>query len=427
MNMLQLSSRSLRAKPAATAVSLLLLSLGVAIISILFLLNQQLEEKFQRNIQGIDMVVGAKGSPLQLILSAVFQIDYPTGNIPLKEARGLQRNRLVERAIPLAYGDSYQGFRIVGSEASYLGLYDAEMVEGAIWEAPFEVVLGSRVAAETDLGVGDSFFSAHGMVAGAAEHEEHPFRVTGILEPSGTVLDGLILTSLESIWEVHNHSAEPEKPQESGESQGAGGAGQQQVHEGEQHEGKQQEAEQEEEREITAMLIKFRGPMGLVMLPRQINQRTSMQAAVPAVEITRLFSLLGIGIELLKAIAYAIITIAGLSFFLSLYNSLRERKYELALMRSMGASRFKIFSLLVLEGILLSVFGYVLGLLLGHAGLALLSNLAAGAYGYDFEFLSITEEEGWLGIAVLLIGFIAAFFPAVKAIRTPISETLSQG
>lgn len=410
MNMLQLSSRSLVARPSATAVSLLLLTLGVAIISILFLLNQQLEEKFERNIQGIDMVVGAKGSPLQLILSAVFQIDYPTGNIPLREAKSLQRNRLVERAIPLAYGDSYQGFRLVGSEPSYLELYGAEMAEGTIWNAPFEVVLGSRVAAETGLKVGDSFFSAHGMVAGAAEHEEHPFQVVGILEPSGSVLDGLILSSLESIWAVHDHT------EKTGGSAEVGAAAQEE----------EPEAEQEQEREITAMLIKFRGPMGLVMLPRQINQRTNMQAAVPAVEITRLFSLLGIGLDLLKAIAYAIITIAGLSFFLSLYNSLRERKYELALMRSMGASRFKIFSLLVLEGILLSIFGYVLGLVLGHAGLAMLSHLAAGDYGYEFEFMRIIKEEWWLGIAVLLTGFIAALIPALKAIRTPISETLSR-
>jgi putative ABC transport system permease protein len=396
MNTLQLSAKSLRAKPAATAVSLLLLTLGVAIISLLFVLNQQLEEKFQKNISGIDMVVGAKGSPLQLILSAVFQIDYPTGNIPLKEALNLRRNRLVERAIPLAYGDSYQGYRLVGTEKSYLELYDASLEQGNVWNEPFDVVLGAQVAELTGLSVGDTFFSAHGMVAGAGEHDEHPFKVTGILAPSQSVLDGLILTAVESIWQVHAHA---------GGEEAAGG--------------------EETAQELTALLVKFRSPMGMVMLPRQINQRTSMQAAIPAMEINRLFSLLGIGLDLLKAIAYAIILIAGLSFFLSLYNSLKERQYELALMRSMGASRAKLFSLVMLEGILLSICGYVLGIIFGHAGLALVSSLAEGAYGYQFDVFRLNEGELWLGIAVLLTGALAAFIPAMRAIRTPISETLA--
>lgn len=396
MNIFKLSVKSLKAKPAATGVSLLLLTLGVAIISLLFMLNQQLEEKFQKNIRGIDMVVGAKGSPLQLILSAVFQIDYPTGNIPLKEARNLQRNRLVQQAIPLAYGDSYQGYRIVGTEENYLQLYEAGLDQGSLWRAPFEVVLGSQVAAKTGLALGDAFYSAHGMVAGAGEHDEHPFKVVGILTPSQSVLDGLILTAVESIWQVHAHAGEEEAA-----------------------------ADAEQERELTALLVKFRSPMGMVMLPRQINQRTSMQAAIPAMEINRLFSLLGIGLDLLKAIAYAIILIAGLSFFLSLYNSLKERKYELALMRSMGASRAKLFSLVMLEGVILSICGYVLGIVLGHAGLALLSGMAEGAYGYRFDPFMLAEEEAWLGLAVLLIGFLAAFIPALRAIRTPISETLA--
>lgn len=398
MNIFKLSVKSLKAKPAATGVSLLLLTLGVAIISLLFMLNQQLEEKFQKNIRGIDMVVGAKGSPLQLILSAVFQIDYPTGNIPLKEARNLQRNRLVQQAIPLAYGDSYQGYRIVGTEESYVKLYEAGLEQGSLWKAPFEVVLGSQAAAKTGLALGDTFFSAHGMVAGAGEHDEHPFKVAGILAPSQSVLDGLILTAVESIWQVHAHA---------GEEEAVAGA--------------------EQERELTALLVKFRSPMGMVMLPRQINQRTSMQAAIPAMEINRLFSLLGIGLDLLKAIAYAIILIAGLSFFLSLYNSLKERKYELALMRSMGASRAKLFSLVMLEGVILSICGYVLGIVLGHVGLVLLSGLAEGAYGYQFDAFMLAEEEAWLGLAVLLIGFLAALIPALRAIRMPISETLAGG
>ena len=409
MNLLQLSAKSLQSKPAASGISLLLLSLGVAIISLLFLLQNQVEEKFNKNISGIDMVVGAKGSPLQLILSAVFQLDNPTGNISLKEAKALQRNRLVAKAIPLAYGDSYQGFRIVGTEESYLSLYESSIARGKAWNTPYEVVLGSQVAKATGLEVGDTFYSAHGLVQGAPEHDEHPFVVSGILEHSNSVLDGLILTGLETVWQVHAHS--PASPAEEGAHHP--------------NEATEKEAPENEDMEITAMLIKFRGPMGMVMLPRQINERSNMQAAVPAIEVNRLFQLLGIGVDLLKTIAYAIIFIAGFSFFLSLYNSLRERKYELALMRSMGASRSKIFSLLLLEGLLLSLTGYLIGILIGHLGLLLISNYSANSYGYQFELFRITKEEIILAGGVLLLGIFAATIPAIKAIRTPISETLS--
>ena len=399
MNLVQLSTKSLRHKPASTAVSLLLLSLGVAIISLLLLLNSQLEEKFQRNISGIDMVVGAKGSPLQLILSAVFQIDYPTGNISLEEAQKLQKNRMVKNAIPLAYGDSYQGYRIVGTEPTYLTLYNAELAAGKIWEQPFEVVLGSQVSKTSALQLGDKFYGAHGLIAGAEAHDEQSFKVVGILEPSNTVLDGLILTGLESVWAVHEHTAD-QAPSAAAQQEDAG-------------------------KEITAMLVSFRGPMGLVMLPRQINERTSMQAAVPSLEITKLFQLLGVGIQIFRAIGVAIICIAGLSFFLSLYHSLQERKYELALMRSMGASGSKVFGLVLMEGILLSLAGYVLGLVLGHTGLFLLNLLSAEGKGYKFSFLMLLREELWLGLMVLFIGILAAIIPALKALRTPIADTLT--
>ena len=409
MNLLRLSAKGLQSKPAASGISLLLLSLGVAIISLLFLLTKQLEEKFQKNISGIDMVVGAKGSPLQLILSAVFQIDNPTGNISLQEVKGLQRNRLVAKAIPLAYGDSYQGFRVVGTEESYLSLYEASFARGKAWTTTYEVVLGSEVTKATGLQLGDTFYSAHGLVQGAPEHDEHSFVVSGILEQSNSVLDGLILTGLETIWQIHGHPAGNPQNEE------AHNSGRETA----------DESPENKDRQITAMLIKFRGPMGMVMLPRQINERSNMQAAVPAIEINRLFQLMGIGVDLLGMIAYAIIVIAGFSFFLSLYNSLRERKYELALMRSMGASRSKIFSLLILEGLLLSLVGYLIGILIGHLGLLFISKYSASSYGYQFDLLQITREEMILAGGVLLLGLFAAIIPAIKAIRTPISETLS--
>ncbi|MEM7659543.1 MAG: ABC transporter permease, partial [Bacteroidota bacterium] len=189
MNLFILSWKNLIAKPLSAGMSLLLLALGVSIISLLLLLNERLESNFLRNLQGIDMVVGAKGSPLQLILASVYHIDNPTGNIPLSEAESLMKHPLVKKAIPLAYGDNYQGYRILGTDTSYLSHYEVQLSEGRVWDEPFEVVIGGKVAERMGLEVGSEFFSAHGLTDANDVHDSHPFTVVGILESNGTVAD----------------------------------------------------------------------------------------------------------------------------------------------------------------------------------------------------------------------------------------------
>ena len=148
-------------------------------------------------------MVGAKGSPLQLILSSVYQADFPTGNIPLAEAERWRRHPLVESAIPLALGDNLAGFRIVGTEHAYAEHYGASLAAGRLWQAPFEATIGARVAADTGLAAGDRFVGSHGLAGGGAEHGAHAYTVVGVLAPSASVLDRLVLTPIESVWEVH--------------------------------------------------------------------------------------------------------------------------------------------------------------------------------------------------------------------------------
>ena len=291
-------------------------------------MRESLDDSFKKNIKGIDMVIGAKGSPLQLILSSVYHIDNPTGNIPQSEAEKLKKHPLVEQGIPLAFGDNYKGYKILGTTAEYVELYEGKIAEGKLWENDFEVVLGGVLAEILDLKIGDEFFSSHGLVGDINAHEDHAFTVVGIVEKSGTVLDQLILTGLESIWGVHEeHGHEEEEEQDHGEGEEHNHA------EGEEHD---HDHAEEKERDITSMLIKFRSPMGMMQLPRMVNSETSMQAALPAIEVNRLFDLFAVGIQLIRGIAIAIMIISGISIFISLYNNLLDRKYELALMRSLG-------------------------------------------------------------------------------------------
>jgi len=212
MNLLKLSWKYLMAKPLATLLSVVLVALGVSLTSILFLLNKQFQDRLYKNIEGIDLVVSAKGSPLQMILSSVYQIDAPTGNIPLKESFVVTKNPFVEKAIPLAMGDTYKGYRIVGTDSQYLKHFDVAVIEGKHFEQDLEVTVGARCADKLGLKVGDTFYGSHGFVKdGGHTHETYAYEVVGILEKSNKVVDQLILTNVASVWRMHeDHAHEDE-------------------------------------------------------------------------------------------------------------------------------------------------------------------------------------------------------------------------
>ncbi len=401
-------------KPWNTGLSLLLLSLGVGIISLIMLVSQQIQMQLKSSTAGIDMVVGAKGSPLQLILSSVLHIDDPTGNISLQEAEKLIKNPLVASGIPLAYGDNFEGFRIVGTQHAYAQLYKAEVQQGHLFENAFEVTIGAQVAQKLNLGIGDVFTSAHGLDAsGAGDHHQHPYKVVGIFEPTQKIIDQLILTSLQSVWDSHH------------EEESASIALSESKHEHDHDENHQEHNNEHQDKEITAMLIKFRSPMGMVQLPRQINEQTKMQAALPQFEISRLITLMGVGTDALTLLAIAIIIVAGLSVFISLYNALSERLYEMAFLRIHGATRWQLAGLVIQEAIVLVVCGFIMGILGSRIGLYIIASLFEDNYQYHLVQFTILPDEFLLGIACIVLGFVASLLPAIRAFTINISKTLS--
>nr|WKN34740.1 FtsX-like permease family protein [Tunicatimonas sp. TK19036] len=415
MNLFALSWSYIKTKPLNTFLNILLLALGIAIITVLLLASKQVERSLTQNSRGIDLVVGAKGSPLQIILSSIFHIDYPTGNISLTEARQLSRNRLVRNTIPMALGDSYQGYRIVGTNHEYASLYEAAVAQGSLWEHPLEVTLGAAAAQQLGLSVGNIFTSSHGLADdGINVHDEQQFKVAGVLAPTQTVIDNLILTAVESVWQVHDtheaDSAEAHTDHRANETsitlEGLPEGG--------------------PDDEITSLLVQFRSPMAAVQLPRYINERTNMQAASPPFETARLFSLIGVGVDMLQGFAYVIIVIAALSIFIALYNSLKARRYDLAIMRSLGASQQKLFTHVILEGFIITLVGCISGLLLGHLVLYVATQWYARPGQLGISPFQFAPEELWILLASLLVGVIASLIPAVNAYRTNISEVLAE-
>jgi putative ABC transport system permease protein len=411
MNLFALVFAYLKARPLNTLLNILLLSLGIAMITILLLFNNQMQAKIADNTKGIDLVVGAKGSPLQLILCNVFHIDFPTGNINLQEADRLAKHRLVKNAIPLALGDSYQNYRIIGTTHAYAELYKAELAQGDLWQNEMEVTVGATVAKLLNLKIGDTFASAHGLSAEGHAHEEHPFVVKGILKPANNVIDNLILTNIASIWHVHEHSEEDNqevKPDSLSASVLVPSV-----------------LASDSTREITSLLLKYRNPIAAIQLPRYINNQTNMQAASPSFEAARLFSILGVGIEALTGFAYVLIFISGLSIFLALYNSLKERKYDLAIMRSMGASRSKLVWATQLEGVTLTICGSVLGVTLGHLVLYLFTTLVTESQTAGINAFVFYSEELYLLVGSIVLGIICSLIPSWQAYRTDIHKVLA--
>lgn len=416
MNIFILVWSYLKAKPLNTVLNIVLLALGIAVITVLLLFNKQLEEKISSNAKGIDLVVGAKGSPLQLILCNIFHIDFPTGNINLEEAEQISHSRLIKKAVPLALGDSYQSYRIVGTTHEYAKLYHLELAQGEWWNQELEATVGAHVSEGLKLKVGDTFQSTHGLTEGGSGHEEQKFIVKGILKRTNTVADNLILTSIETVWHVHEHAAADSTEHEDHARHDSTFVASHLIptHEA-----------GDSTKEVTSLLIQYRSPMAAIQLPRMINGDSKLQAASPAFETARLFSILGVGVDILTGFAFVLIFISALSVFIALYNSLKERRYDLAIMRSMGASKAKLFINVLLEGAALTFLGSIFGLLLGHGVLVLLGAAVEETQKAGITGLVFYSAEWIILAGSLLLGIVCALIPAVQAYRTDISKVLA--
>src|SRR5207248_439320 len=282
--------------------------------------------------------------PIQLMLAGIFHLDVPTGNISLKSAQELAKDPLIRRVIPLSIADSFRGFWIMGTTPDYIDLYHGALASGRAWNDRMQAVFGATVADRTGLGVGDRFVGSHGLAEGGPIHGDSIYRVTGILKPTGTVLDRLVLVNSESVWFVHEGNiTDPEEKKVI-----------------------------EDERQVTVLLVQYATPLAAVSLPRKINSETNMQAASPAYETARLFRMIGVGADVIRAFGGVVLATAALSLFIALYHALNERAYDIAVLRTLGARPSSIAWMLMLEALILAVLGGVLGLLLAHGLAAIL-------------------------------------------------------
>jgi len=480
--MISLALAYLRDRPLTTALNVLLLAISVAMLVLLLQLGKQASERFERDARGVDLVVGAKGSPLQLILSSVFHVDQPTGNIPYSSLALLRRDPAVARAVPLALGDNFVGFRIVGTDESFADLYSTKLAQGRNFDAPLETVLGASVAAQTGAELGQKFVGSHGLQdeEGAEQGHDHaPFETIGILEPTGTVVDRLILTSYETVWDVlgiehdhgHHHDDEAEGEhegddhddhEEHGDHDHDGHddhgddhdshdhEGDHDDHVGHDHDGEKDAHDHDEEsapstaegsrtgpeilqaegngleQELTALLVTYRNASGAIRIPWLISRQTEMQSAVPATETARLLELLGASLDGIRLFAWLLALTGGLAVFVALLHMARSREGDLALLRVMGATRVQVFATLIMEGVITAALGAVLGWLLAHGLIMFAKSNFATLADLGLQAWQVQPAEAFLVMAVLAIGALAALIPAWRVFNLDPARVLAR-
>ena len=421
--------------------SIMLTAFGVSIALLISQFGNHIQNRINLDGQGIDIVVGAKGSPLQLILSSVYHIDIPTGNIAYSQAKKIMNNPQIKESIPLALGDNWRGFRIVGTTTNYIRHYDMSLSTGRYWDQNFEVVVGSSV----NLDIGDEFMGVHGLLEDGSSHEEHKYNVVGILKPSGTVIDRLILTSLNSVLDIHGLHKVDNSFEKNHEHQHDHEHHKEEHHDVHEHDHDKEKHKNEDENhhkhskndketyktnelgssEITALLIKTKSPIANINLPRSINRESSLQAANPALEINRLISLFGIGSKSFAILSLILILIASLNIFSGLASNLENRMGDLAVLRAVGFSKKRIFKIIVLEGILVVLIGIILGILIGFLLFSILTHniftlqTTNASLIFNLDFILII-------LFVFFAGLIAAIFPAYRGSKISIANQLSR-
>ena len=450
MNDINFIYYSLKSRWLNSSLSIFLTAFGLAIAIIVNQFSYHFDNRLKNDGKNIDIVIGAKGSPLQLVLSTVYHIDIPTGNISYNKVKKYLNSPQIEYSIPLALGDNWNGYRIVGTNYDYIKHYKGQLEDGREWNKNFEIVAGSSVKIE----INDEIKGAHGLVDTGIVHSDEKYKVVGILKPTGTVIDRLLFTSLNSVLEIHNlhhldekddheHHNEESKEDHHQEESKEDHHDHHEHHKeeiikkdnhhiddhsknDEKHEHTQKEATDVfDEQNITAFLIKTNNPIANINLPRLINKESSMQAANPAFEITRLSSMLGIGSKGFKFLSIILIIIAALSVFSGLAGNLENRLKDLAVLRAIGYTKQRIFKIITLEGGVITFLGIIVGISISLISFNILATFITPLSMTGISF-TLTKDFFLIMLLVLLSGIFAAVFPAYRGSKISVAKQLSE-
>lgn len=436
MSLWKIAWRSIQQRSFSSALTALSMSLGVGLVVAVLVIHGVISQSFQRGVQGYDLIVGAKGSRLDLVLSTVFHLGRPTARIPNRTyyalITGSKYSGDIRLAIPVCMGDTFKGFRVIGTTPQ---MFDLEYADGKRYEFqktpdgtpgrnfslsdPTEAVIGSVVSEKTGLKLGDTFRPVHGDRSG---HEHDPFKVVGVLAPTGTPNDRGVFVNIRGFYSMHPAEGQSAKEKDS--------------HAGHDHgddDHDHADANASEwiplDQDVTSILLILKDvdPMRRVQLPRLMDRDPDLniQAVSPAEEVSRLFEGVVGNVQLILLILAALIVIvAGIGILVSMYNSMAERRHEIAIMRALGARRGTVMLIVLFESILLAMGGGLLGVALGHGLTGLLGPWIAEYTGVTVSALQFQTGELVLIPALVLLATVVGYLPAVIAYRTDVAQSL---
>jgi putative ABC transport system permease protein len=403
MSFVALAFAYLRRRWGQALLSIFVGALGIAAVATAIVGFDALPQAARRAWGGIDLVVGPKGSALDLVLCCALHVSEPRGLVPMKAAMSAVGNPMIRAAAPIALGDNVDGWRIMGSTPAILAVYRAGIASGQMWTDKLQAVIGASAARALNFKLGDSFVGAHGLAAGGESHDKFPYKVVGILAPTGSALDRLVLTDIETVRYVHVEQAKAEIAEKGSTDE---------------------ENVADLPNGATAVVASYRVPTAAAFMPRQIDATDNLSAASPTLEIARLIGFVRPLTIAVTGLGLLLVVIAASGAAIGLMATMNTRTRDLALLRALGASPGKIAMVAFAEASMIMAAALVLGSAL-TAGLLLIGRDVLA----DTTGLLLQPELGWDQVAMLLLGtisvtIVAAAFPALRAIHTQIEELL---
>jgi putative ABC transport system permease protein len=418
MVLLSLAYQSLKNRQLTSALTVLSIALSVALLLAVEQVRVGARESFANTISQTDLIVGARGGPLQLLLYAVFRIGAATNNISFESYEHFRSHPAVAWTIPYSLGDSHRGYRVVGTTDDFYMKYryrrdrQIEFAAGRIPAGIFDVTVGSDVAADLGYRVGDSVIITHGITHGEGllRHEDKPFTVAGILKRTATPVDRSLYITLAGMEAIHLDWSEGAPPMP-----------------GEEIPTWKIKSAEINIRQITAFLLRAKSRIETLRLQREVNtfENEPLMAIMPGVALSELWRTIGYAEDALRVVSIFVIIVGLLGMLVSLYTSLNERRREMAVLRAVGAGPTKIVLLLVLESGLLSLAGVAVGVALVYALSFVSQPLIERHFGLFMPIQALTVTGCLYLLAVLVAGVLIGFIPAIKAYRNSLADGLT--
>jgi putative ABC transport system permease protein len=392
---LQLALRSLANRRTTVLLTLAAIAVSVSLLLGVQKLRDAAREGFTSTVSGVDLIVGARSGPLNLLLYSVFRVGDATANVSWASYQRVANHRDVAWTIPISLGDSHRGFRVLGTTNAYFEHYRVaggrplEFGAGARFAGPHEVVLGADVAEDLRYAPGQSIVIAHGAAdLSFTQHDDKPFRVVGILERTGTPVDRTVHIPLEGMAALHDEKAP---------------AG------------------------ITAFMVGMRERTALLTMQRALNEyrQEPLLAIIPAVALKQLWDLIGIADRALMIVAAFVVFAGLLGMLTTILVSLNERRREMAILRSVGAGPRHIFTLMVAEAGILAAAGVLAGIAITYALLAAAQPLLAARYGIFVPLTGLTVPDAVMLAGIVVAALAMGLLPAWRAYRNTLADGLT--